>query len=102
MSSVFILLCMMKEECDEHKIINLFYMKNETINCCTISLNPEELKKFKSNRNKNKFLEEVITWQKYILNENIEHIITLDDFVKRYNIEHKLRNYRIKKIIKKK
>jgi hypothetical protein len=101
MFEIFILRWSLKEECDEIKVVNFFYLKNDTINCCTITLNHDEFKEFKSNKNKNKFLEKVITDETFILNENIEHIITLDDFVKRYGLEYKIRNYRIKKIIKK-
>lgn len=101
MSEVFILRWTVKDECEIHKSVNFFYLKSEKIHCCTIGLNHEEFFEFKSVRNKHKFIEIRIKNNEFILNECIEHLITAGDFIKKYRLERKVRNRKLKSVLKK-
>jgi hypothetical protein len=100
MSDIYILRYIVKEECEIYKTINFFYLIGGSLNCCTIALSSEEFTKFKSHRNKHKYLQTRILNKEFILDDKIEHLITVDEFIKQHKLERKFRQHQLKKVLK--
>lgn len=99
-NSLYILKWFKDDESDKKVYVNVVYIKSEHIHLAAIIFTDEEYINFTKSRKKTEIIENIIINKYFLLNEDISHFDEVNDFIRKHKLEKKIREYKLKKLLK--